>query len=421
MIKRMEFIVKVLAVVVLVSVFYSYAMFQGGFVSWFLFYSFLPLITYMAVLLCYPISNWQVTRKMGKKMIYAGDEIQVEIEIKRKVGFPIYFLVIEEFFPSSLHHKDSLRNKYKYMDEQEALIENRSMKRVVFPWFKRRIRINYLLKHIPRGEHHVKAIRLKTGDFFGFVKKDYVYPVDSYLLAYPSTRKLSIKEKVNSFDEGGSPSYRVNMKNTNVVSGVREYMPGDRFSWVDWKTTARKNTVMTKEFEQEKSSNVLLVLDAVDYPGLNRISFEGSIELTASVIEAFRRRTAQLSFLALGEDVLYFPMNQDKGQQSLINNFLARLQPTGDVAFAKQLTGQMKKIPGGLMVMIVLTAIDVEKKRAIDQLKQKSKRIIVFLVKPKPAITDVDNDIVHQLRIEGVLVNVLSEQQLLAKEFEVNM
>ncbi len=37
-------------------------MFQGGFVSWFLFYSFLPFGLYAVVVLLYPLKKWNVTR-----------------------------------------------------------------------------------------------------------------------------------------------------------------------------------------------------------------------------------------------------------------------------------------------------------------------------------------------------------------------
>nr|MDH3162685.1 DUF58 domain-containing protein [Bacillus licheniformis] len=31
-------------------------------------------------------------------------------------------------------------------------------------------------------------------------------------------------------------------KDSTLASGIREYQPGDRFAWVDWKTSARRMT-----------------------------------------------------------------------------------------------------------------------------------------------------------------------------------
>lgn len=54
---------------------FSYAMFQGGFVSWFLFYSFLPFGLYGVAVLLYPLKKWNVTRDMKLQPRFAGEII----------------------------------------------------------------------------------------------------------------------------------------------------------------------------------------------------------------------------------------------------------------------------------------------------------------------------------------------------------
>ncbi|MGO4076029.1 DUF58 domain-containing protein, partial [Staphylococcus aureus] len=51
---------------------------------------------------------------------------------------------------------------------------------------------------------------------------------------------------------------------THVTTGVREYQQGDRFAWVDWKTTARRGQLMTKEFEQNQSKDLVVFADFTD-------------------------------------------------------------------------------------------------------------------------------------------------------------
>ncbi|MCT2536777.1 DUF58 domain-containing protein [Aquibacillus koreensis] len=419
--EKVIFALKLCQVLLLFAIFYTYAMFQGGFVSWFLFYGFLPIILYLFLLLLYPISTWTVKRKIPKHVVQSGNHIQVEIEITRNFAFPIAYLVVEEYFPASLQYESISRNQYKYMTDPTRLSIKRMEKKLIFPWFKRTMTVNYTLNNIPRGEHHMKAIRIKTGDFFGFIKKDCVYQVNNHILAYPHQRKVSLKEKVNSFDEGASPAYTVNHKNTNVVSGVREYMPGDRFSWIDWKTTARKDAVMTKEFEQEKSSLLLLIMDSTAYEGQNKISFEASVELTASIIKSMRNQSSQLSLIAIGEERVYFPFSQDPSKNEQMNALLAKVQPRGDVPFPLQLMQEYKKIPQGIMTMVVITYVDQDMVEALLHLRRKSKQVIVFLIKPASKMTRLDKEYIHQLSLKGVVMNVLMEEQLSKPEIEVSM
>ena len=127
-------------------VLFSYAMFQGGFVSWFLFFSFLPIFFYLLVFLFYPMKKWNVTREVTRPIIQAGDKIDVMLRIKRNIPFPIYYCIVEEVFPVSLMKADSSTEKYRHMDHPEKRFVERKIKKVVFPGFKRSLALPYTIE-----------------------------------------------------------------------------------------------------------------------------------------------------------------------------------------------------------------------------------------------------------------------------------
>ena len=49
--------------------------------------------------------------------------------------------------------------------------------------------------------------------------------------------------------------------------GIREYRPGDSMRHVHWPSTARTGTVMVREFEEEQTRRLAIVLDASDDAG----------------------------------------------------------------------------------------------------------------------------------------------------------
>ena len=51
------------------------------------------------------------------------------------------------------------------------------------------------------------------------------------------------------------------VKDTTMATGVRDYQSGDRVSWIHWKSFARTQTLMTKEFEDRRSQDLLVILD----------------------------------------------------------------------------------------------------------------------------------------------------------------
>ncbi|WP_226584346.1 DUF58 domain-containing protein [Halobacillus litoralis] len=418
--QTIAFIAKFFVVALLFAVLFSYAMFQGGFVSWFLFYAFLPFLLYMLGVLIYPTHNWKVERRLSKRVAMGGETVDVEVTMRRKVPFPIYYSVIEEYVPDSLKKVDEHLEKYRDMAKTDDFHEARKVKRVVFPWFSKTITYKYQLEKVPRGEHTLKAIRLKTGDFFGFVKKEQVYHTENKLLVFPYLRPVKMKERVYSFEQGASPSFKLNEKNTNIVTGVREYMPGDRFAWVDWKTTAKKNEMMTKEFEQEKSVDMMLILNAVYHPGVSTLSFEGAVEFTASIMNEFHKKSSPLAFMILGDEQQYFPFRQDHAHQQQMQGQLAKVRPVGRIPFAEQLERKKSLIPSGLMVMLVSHQLDKDIQVSLIKLAKKSKRVVFFYVRPYNQVTLLDHQAVKELKAHGVIVNVLSEEQMTQQEFEVS-
>ncbi|WLR48047.1 DUF58 domain-containing protein [Halobacillus litoralis] len=418
--RKLGIIARSLVVAILFVILFSYAMFQGGFVSWFLFYAFLPFLLYMAAVLIYPVHNWKIERNLSKRMAMGSETIDVEVKLKRKVPFPIYYCIIEEHLPESLKKVDEHLDKYKDMDKTDQFYESRKVKKVVFPWFSKTITYRYQLDKVPRGDHKLKALRIKTGDFFGFVKKEHVYHHESKLLVFPYIRPVKMKDRVYSFEQGASPSFKLNEKNTNMVTGVREYMPGDRFAWVDWKTTAKKNEMMTKEFEQEKSVDMMLILNGVYHPEMSELSFEGAVEFTASLMKEFHKTSSPLSFMSLGDGRKYFPFHQDHAHQQQMQGHLARIRPVGRIPFAQQMEREKSLIPSGVMLMIVSHHLDKEIQVAISKLAKRSKRVVFFYVRPHGQMSFQDHQAVKQMKTQGVVVNVLNEEQLTQQQFEVN-
>lgn len=82
-----QFTAKLLVVLTLFTVLFSYAMFQGGFVSWFLFYAFLPFLVYMTGVLLYPINDWKVERKLSKRVATGGESVEVNVTLTRRILF----------------------------------------------------------------------------------------------------------------------------------------------------------------------------------------------------------------------------------------------------------------------------------------------------------------------------------------------
>lgn len=403
---------KLLFILILVGLLFSYAMFQGGFVSWFLFFSFLPVFLYHFGLLFYAIHRWQVKRALSGHIVRSGEGITVTVTIKRAIPYPLFYCVMEELYPDSLHKWDIGTDKYSQLGHPEKFRWNRTMRRMVFPGWKRHITITYALDGLPRGEHAFRAIRLTTGDWFGFVQKTHVFPTSDQLVVQPNLLSADTWELQSSIEHGPIAANVWNSKNTNVATGIREYLPGDKFTWIDWKQTARRNTMMTKEFDQEKSNDTCIVLDSCSGAGSYELAFEATIELSLSLVAGVKRQASKSRFLTIADTVTYFDVYKNTSEIDRLRQHLTRLRPEGVVSFAAMLNKAVQQMPGTSLIILITTRLDKALYETVQPLRKRSKNIMIYLVQPTDFITNQTANLIRQLRFNGVIVHVLTEKQL---------
>src|SRR5699024_6924134 len=160
-------------------IFFSYAMFQGGFVSWFLFYLTLPVLLYYLVFIFYPIKDWQVERILKNRQVEAGQDIPVELNLNRRLPFPVSYLIIENALPKSMGGIFT-RNSWSKLLAKRKLSQRNLIERAVFhPNFRRQLTYHYQLMGLPRGVHTIQSVRLTISDLFGFITKTVELPVQS--------------------------------------------------------------------------------------------------------------------------------------------------------------------------------------------------------------------------------------------------
>lgn len=81
-------------------VIFSYAMFQGGFVSWFVFFTVSPFLVYALLFLVVREDILLVERKIEPNHIERGQSAKVFITIERRTRFPFAYIMMEELVDS---------------------------------------------------------------------------------------------------------------------------------------------------------------------------------------------------------------------------------------------------------------------------------------------------------------------------------
>ena len=412
-------LIKFFLLLAVMLVLFSFAMFQGGFLSWFLLYASAPFFLYYGLLLLYPIDKWKVSTSLSSKVVHAGDKIILRLVIHRKIPFPIPYMIVQIDVPESLHKMDKRQEKRQLFTEQNIFSYLRELREIFFPWFRRRVEASFTLDYVPRGEHQFTNFNVKIGDLFGFIEREHEFEMDVNLVVYPIERQIKVMQYLSSFDGGAVPYYTHQLKNTSVASGVREYIPGDRFSWIDWKQTARQQEIMTKEFDQEKSLDMMMIFNSSASQSLHPIAFEAGVELALAMIEEMSRKNGGIDLLSIGKHFMRFTSEDIFSFDNALRDHFARVQPVYKSPLVLQLGKIRNEFDRYDTYLFITTVADRALLQGIDLLKKKAQKIVVLYIQATDMIAEEEEKNMQILRSNGVNIYILSDKQLSFDPIEV--
>ncbi|MEH7118650.1 DUF58 domain-containing protein [Neobacillus vireti] len=323
------------------------------------------------------------------------------VTVKRANAFPLFFLVIED-------HLNEPLNSAKQTKKAKALI---------LPGMKKEFSYDYIIDELPRGEHFFRSFTLKIGDPLGLFEKEKTLIQIGKIMVYPAYTELLYRPFENQYDQGLTASRERIQRDTSMAVGLREYQPGDRFSWINWKASAKRNEIMTKEFEQRQSHNVFVIMDCVP----NK-RFEAVVSFTASLVRAVLKKGAETGLLTSSIDRAYFPISGGETQLRQIFYHLAKMEAKSLKPLERIIETEGMFIQASVsfvLITVQLTKPVIEKASFIGQRKGS---VTLFLIKgKKEAASDTERSLISLASTRGIRVIIVNEGEQRSSFSEVSL
>ncbi len=211
-----------------------------------------------------------------------------------------------------------------------------------------------------RGLFTLGPTSLRTGDPFGLFTVTHHYPASTPLLVTPPIVPLPTID-VAPGGRAGAGRPRVNAPERTVsVSGVREYAAGDSQRWIHWPTSARRDELFVRVFDNTPAGDWWIVLD-VDRrvqvgQGLDATDEHGVI-LAASLADRGLRARRAVGLAAHGDHLVWLPPQVGDGRRWDILYALALISP-GELPLAELLTRTGPALGGRDSLVIITPAVD---------------------------------------------------------------
>lgn len=267
----------------------------------------------------------RIWSKLGKKKVYYNFEAESK-RIFPDEDFSISFQVVnKKILPIWIKIKfdDFMTKLFDIVSEQESNLL----------WYQK-VKWNLTAKSKKRGWYLLKPSVLKIGDPFGFYEEEIdtsnktveiiVYP-EIFNFEIPSFFKKELMG--NTYDKKGL------VKDPIYFSGIREYQQRKPARFINWKATARYNSLKEMVFDASTELKVIFLLDAANFEKSHN-QFEKALSTIASI--AVKLADTGFSFGIIsngklagkleGKYVSMLPSNSDKNLSRLLE-VLARLKP----------------------------------------------------------------------------------------------
>lgn len=230
-----------------------------------------------------------------------------------------------------------------------------------------------------RGEFQLGPLTLLSGDPFGLFLSPRKLAVTSRVIVYPAMFPITHFQLPIGLLSGGEAQRRRAHSITTNAAGVREYAAGDSFNRIHWKTTARKDRLMVKEFEIDPIVDIWLFVDfsassVVEDPALRRSERSGTVIPTSQALPAsteeyavavaaslaayFIQLERALGFAAYAPHREVYQPERSQRQLTHILQTLAVARSLSDYSLAQMLALETPFVTRGTTLLVVTSSLD---------------------------------------------------------------
>ncbi|MCK4777538.1 MAG: DUF58 domain-containing protein, partial [Actinomycetia bacterium] len=313
-----------------VSLFFIASNIQAGWV--FLIVSILiSLLIFSSIYSHINLSGLIVKRVLPFEM-YAGESIDISLEIKNQ-GFAKYLIRAKDNFLS--FNTDVL---FSYLPKKE------------------KIKKTYRAMPLGRGVFDGGQLVLSTAAPFGIFEAKKKLFLSSPAVVYPKYFDLTNFPLLESVSFPVETIHERRKGHGDEYYGVREYRFGDSLRHIHWKSSARKNELIVKEFERGYRAEVNLLLDTNKDFNLGtkpETSFEYMVEIAASISNYVLKTGHSINLFSLEKQMLMFLQRPDWRQ---ILECLAKIKANGEYRINDLVNLSQDKVSQRSTVIILTTS-----------------------------------------------------------------
>jgi len=310
------------------------------------------------------------TKRHFNTHAFLGEKIKINLHVKNKGWLPLPWLELRDSLPVALAGPRSFQTVTNLGSRSDTNFE-------------------YSVEASKRGYHPIGPLAISTGDILGLGESLRAENQADHLVVYPKIIPFATVE-IPSYSPHGTLRHALPLfEDPTRVFGKREYISGDSFRRIDWKSSASAGQLQVRLFEPSIALEtfVVLNLNAEDYYYRTRIdSTELAIVIAASISNWIIGKKQIVGMLVNGRDPLEtnsqpqaIPPRKGKLHLMRLLETLARSEAIDNSALVPLIQQQRHQLAWGTTLIVITGQAGDDLLDELYQARRKGQNAILIL------------------------------------------
>ena len=236
---------------------------------------------------------------------------------------------------------------------------------------------------VRRGHFRIEPMTIRTGDPFGFFEAQAAVGQGVTVVVYPRVDRLPLWRLPPAGIEGSHAHAERTLQATPLATTVRPWAPGDAYSRIHWRSTARHGDIVVKDFDLEQTADAWIFLD-LEHSSQAGADDDSTVELAvravASIADKAILENRAVGLTTNGRHQAVLPADRGGRQQAKIMSLLAAVDGDGTTSLDEAIVAGLPRIRRGMTVIVVTASTERDWIRPLATLRGRGIGCVVVLV-----------------------------------------
>jgi uncharacterized protein (DUF58 family) len=237
------------------------------------------------------------------------------------------------------------------------------------------------------GVYRLGEVVIRTRDSFGLISADRRYEPAQTLRAYPAYERLrTLIAPVKTEAQAGAHVARTKADGIEFAD-VRPFSAGDQLRRINWRHSARRQTLYVNESHPERSSDVVLFLDSfTDVARDEQGTLDTTVRAAGSLARAYLQQRDRVGIISFGGVVSWLAPSMGKRQIYRIVEALLETQVSLSYAWKGIEVLPPRTLPPRALIVALTPLLDERSAAALLNLRARGFDLVIVEISPLPFI-----------------------------------